>query len=237
MSRLVETLAANPFSLIVSLPRNEPALAKAAEKGGASALKVHLNVHHGASGNRFGTLAEEKNRLTEILTSVSIPVGIVPGGDDSMISPDQMDLLTGVGVDFYDIYVHHLPPFMLEWQGVGRMWAVDDTASLELLDDLEDLGAMGPQIIEGAVIPHTGYGKPLSMYDLLQYQKLVRWTSKPVIIPTQRKVSPGDIPYLARIGVAGLMIGIIVTGDTPESLGLATRKFRGAITSLTLPVR
>jgi hypothetical protein len=44
--------------LIASLPKNDPALAKAAAAGGADMLKIHLNVEHAASGTKFGSFDE-----------------------------------------------------------------------------------------------------------------------------------------------------------------------------------
>ena len=51
--RLLSLLRQRP-ALAVSLPLNDIALAKAAEEAGADALKIHINVHHDASGTHFG---------------------------------------------------------------------------------------------------------------------------------------------------------------------------------------
>lgn len=52
---LYRAIATGAFPIIVSLPRHDLDLAKAALAGGASAIKVHLNAHHRASGTTFGS--------------------------------------------------------------------------------------------------------------------------------------------------------------------------------------
>ncbi|MCA9781917.1 MAG: hypothetical protein KC800_34620, partial [Candidatus Eremiobacteraeota bacterium] len=48
------------FTLMVSLPRNDLQLARAAVDAGAQCIKVHINCHHFASDTHFGSLAEER---------------------------------------------------------------------------------------------------------------------------------------------------------------------------------
>lgn len=62
-----EMLTDNRFSVIAALPRNDLALAEAALEGGAQAVKVHCNVWHRASGNTFGTFAENRTFLRELI--------------------------------------------------------------------------------------------------------------------------------------------------------------------------
>ena len=44
MSKLIDLMAKNKLTLIVSLPENSAGLAKAAIEGGADALKVHKDI-------------------------------------------------------------------------------------------------------------------------------------------------------------------------------------------------
>ena len=56
----------NPkMTLIMSLPKNDPALCRAAFEAGADAVKVHINVEHRASGSRFGRLCTTENERTD----------------------------------------------------------------------------------------------------------------------------------------------------------------------------
>ena len=213
--------------LIVSLPQNEPELALAAMDGGADALKVHLNVTHEASGTRFGTLDEERDRLEAIL-AIGLPVGIVPGVTGSLPSRSEMDKLARMGVDFFDLYDHDMPAWMTNFESMTRTIAASDRTPLSAIAQLERLGF---EMLEGAIIPHEGYGLPLSVADLMNYQRLRTATNLPIIVPTQRAIEPDDLPSLLRIGIDALMIGAIVTGRTPDSLRRATSEFAEALSA------
>jgi len=215
--------------LIVSLPQNDPELARAAMDGGADALKVHLNVTHDASGTRFGTLDEERNRLEDII-AIGLPVGIVPGVADSLPSRSDMDELARMGIDFFDLYDHDMPAWMTNFDAMTRTIAASDRTPLSAVAQVERLGF---EMLEGAIIPHDGYGLPLSVADLMNYQQLRAATNLPIIVPTQRAIVPNDLPSLLQIGIDALMIGAIVTGRTPDSLRKTTSDFAEAISSYT----
>lgn len=81
MNRLDQALSGKPgLQLFVSLPANDIKLAEAALTAGADGLKVHINVGHRASGNRFGALDSYAGIFKEIRSRFDGPFGIVPGG-------------------------------------------------------------------------------------------------------------------------------------------------------------
>src|SRR5207237_10168995 len=103
------------MELVVSLPRNDVELARAAEQAGAQALKVHMNVHHHASGTRFGSLADEHERVREIIAAVKVPVGLMPGADPAKLpTADELTSLASAGLNFLDIYTNHMPLWFLD---------------------------------------------------------------------------------------------------------------------------
>lgn len=219
------------FGLIVSLPRNEVELAKAAVEGGADALKVHLNVHHHASGTAFGTWEQERAAVQEIVSSVGIPVGVVPGAQ-VIASDDELAAMAKMGIDFWDTFVHHAPTRLLERTDMGCMMALNFQFPLERAALVVKLGA---QVIEASIIPPEEYGSLLTARDLVAYSVLTAEVgSTPVVIPSQRKYTPRDVPHLRRAGARGLVIGAIVTGPDATSLGEATREFRRAIDLMEL---
>jgi hypothetical protein len=223
--KLLALLATRP-RLIVSLPANSPELARAAAAGGADALKVHLYVRHDASGTQFGSLAEERGNLEQIL-SVGLPTGIVPGAGDRLPSRAEMDGLAAMGLDFFDFYIHDTPAWAIGLTGMTRAVALSDVAQTKSLPHLE---ALGFELIEAAIVPHDGYGRPLSVADLTGYRRVREATRLPIIVPTQRAITPAEVPMLVRdIGLNALMIGAIVAGRTPESLRAATEKFAAAV--------
>lgn len=213
--------------LIVSLPENSVELARAAAEGGADALKVHINVRHDASGTQFGSLAEERERLEEIL-AVGLPTGVVPGVAASLPSREDMAELARMGIDFFDLYVHDMPVWMTRVEGMTRTAAIGHDTPLEAIPELEKLGF---EMLEAAVIPHEGYGAALSVSDLAGYQRIRRATQLPIIVPTQRAIEPGDVPALVGIGLDAIMIGAIVTGREPGGLRAATEQFSSALSA------
>jgi hypothetical protein len=222
-------LLSSPPALIVSLPSNSLDLAKAAMAGGADALKVHIHIHHDASGTHFGTLAQEHAVLEQIL-ALGLPTGIVIGADQEMATPEEMTEIAKMGFQAFDAYAHFLPAWMMSLSGMAKMLAVGDDWSLTYARTLETLGM---NILEAAIVPHTGYGQPLMTDDLIAYRSLRQAVSVPIVVPTQRAVTVEDLPLLfTTCRVHALMIGAIVTGKEGEGIEKATANYKIAMTAL-----
>jgi len=226
--RLLSLLASAP-RLIVSLPSNSLELARAAADGGADALKVHLSVTHSASGTRFGTLAEERANLDAIL-SVGLPTGVVPGTADCLPSREEMRELAAMGLDFFDLFARDMPSWMTWLKDLTRVAAMDPATDIRSLGEIE---ALGIEMIEAAIVPTEGYGRPLCLADLVAYRRIRCATQLPIIVPTERAIAPEDIPLLiGDIGINAVMIGAVVAGREPTSLQAATGRFASALAAL-----
>ncbi len=222
--RFRAVLAKRP-GLIVSLPRNDLTLARSAWEHGADALKVHLNVTHAAAGTGFGTWDTERPALTPIFEASPIPVGVMIGAE-RVAAQSEVQELIGLGMDFVDLYAHRAPDW-LSGITADRMLAVDPT-----YDDaaVRAVAARGATLLEAAIVPHEQYGQPFAAVELDRYRALGNLTGLPVVVPTQRALTPDDARRLVReAGVAALMIGVIVAGDTAASIGAATARFRTAL--------
>jgi len=225
MSRFVELLKSGP-TLIMSLPANDPALARAARHGGADVLKVHIRVHHAASGTHFGTLAEERRRLEEILAVFPGPVGIVAGAEEPA-TPDEMAAILEMGFDFFDLYLSQMPAWMWRLERLGKTVALEPGYTIHQALALENLGA---DVLEAAIVPHDGYGKSLTVADLVAYRDLHDTVDLPIIVPTQRAITPEEATLITgECGIEGLMIGAIVTGTTIREIETAVAKFKSAL--------
>jgi hypothetical protein len=223
--RLLSLLGERP-GLVVSLPANSPELAKAAAEGGADALKVHIHVHHDASGTQFGSLAEERDNLEQIL-ALGLPTGIVPGTRESLPTPDEMQQLAAMGLDFFDMYADDMPDWLLHFGGMTRVVAVNAPEELSQLPGFE---ALGFDMVEAAIVPHREYGGPLTGLYQSRYQQVRKATRLPTIVPTQLALSPAEASLLVHsIGMNAIMIGAIVTGKKPDTLQRATRRFAAAL--------
>ena len=219
-------------ALLVSLPRNDPELARAAIDAGAEGLKVHVNLHHAAADAGFGSWQQEASAI-ERICALGAPVGIVPGTADTMCSPQDMQAMADTGIDFVDAYLSDMPAWMLDTDtGIHIMAAVS-------YHDLPPHGT--PQgltlisqvrMLEASVLPHQEYGKPLCLADLKTYAylaEMMRPVDVPVVVPTQREILPQQVASLHKVGVRGILIGAIVTGKQPDSIARVTGEFRAAV--------
>ena len=229
MSKFLQKLKKDPFSLIVSLPKNDLEMAQAACEGGADAIKVHINIEHRASGTYFGPLEEERENIQTILDEVEIPVGIVPGAA-KVATKKEMIVLADMGIDFFDIYIGNIPSYMLELPtSLGKMFATSCNFDLKLLPLLKNWEM---EMLEASIMSPDDYGRDMTLNDLLLYQWLSRNSKSPVIVPTQLAIKPREITFLYRAEVKSLMIGAIVTGKEAGSIYEATNQFKKAIEEL-----
>lgn len=227
--QLIET---SKFTLVASLPANSLAMARAALEGGAQAIKVHANVWHRASGHTFGTYGENRNFLGELIQLCGdVPVGLVPGGEDAFISPDELKELEKMGLGFFSAYAHHLPCFMMDSTRLGRMAAIDSSYNQNTLDAVSRSAI---DVLECSIQPGELYGSDLNYADLLRYSDIASKSGKPCLIPTQKKIQPAEVKHLHQAGCKAVMIGAIVMGADPDAneVKRVTAAFRNAIDAI-----
>ncbi|PQV64640.1 hypothetical protein B1R32_104134 [Abditibacterium utsteinense] len=227
MNQLNTQLTKNDWTLLVSLPKNDLDLAKAALNGGAQGLKVHINIEHFASGTRFGTLSQERailERITELAREFGASVGVVPGTLENFASPEEFRELAQIGIDYFDAYPADAPAWALSQTELDVMMAAFHGGDLDEFAGLEKLGMT---LCEASILHHDDYGKALSALDLMKYRALSQKIKAPIIVPSQKKIEPHDLPALRETGAKGLLIGAIVTGRDAASLETATRAFSG----------
>lgn len=227
-ARELETLMHQRPVLVVSLPRNDVALAEAALEGGADGLKVHLNLEHHASGTYFGPWQEEAEAISQIL-ALGAPVGMVPGTRERMINPTEAAEIKAAGIDFVDAYIQDMPDWL-----PGQLADMSVMAALSYGDAETgwDLGHLRGrcQLLEASIIRPEGYGEPLQDDDLAAYAAIgERHSDLPALVPTQRAIRPAQVSAILATGMWGILIGAIVTGHVPQSLCRATRAFAAAL--------
>jgi hypothetical protein len=223
------------MKLIVSLPDNDLSLARAAVTGGTDAVKVHMNAFHRASGARFGSFAQEKERVLKLIGDAGTQVGLMPGQQELPMLAELNELIDA-GLAFIDIYAHHLPASYLELglrteliPAIDRMHPPKEVAALTGISVQEK-----PVIamLEAAVIPPEKYGEPLTPADMSNYRLLAQASERPVLVPTQKAILSSDLSALADAGIEGIMIGVVVTGPTEDGIEKVTGQFRTAIDKL-----
>ncbi len=220
------------FVLVVSLPSNDLGLAKAALEGGADAIKVHCNVWHRASGHTFGTYAENKAFLRDLIVLCGdVPVGLVPGTSEAFITEAELRELEEMGLDFISAYSHNLPCFAMDSRKITNAVAIGSDYTESILDAVRDSDIA---VLECSVVRGEEYGKDLTCADILRYSSIVRRTGKRCMVPTQKKIRPEDVKRLYRAGCKALMIGAVVFGQepTPKEVRETTAAFRAAVDAL-----
>ncbi|ETI68371.1 hypothetical protein [Neobacillus vireti] len=226
---LTHLLETKKLTLIVSLPENRLDLARAAIDAGVDVIKLHVNVHHRASGNSFAAVNTYEEVFRKIREEFSGPLGIVPGGEFEDIKRMEMEQLIQLGFNFYSIYAHHKPGWLMQLGGMEKTFAITNEYRFSQLGKVKHLGVSA---LEASIIPGEEYGTPLTFKDILSYNALVQSVDVPVMVPSQRKIEPSDIPLLYEAGVKAVMLGAVVIGKTEESIKGAISSFRETIDSL-----
>jgi hypothetical protein len=209
---LYRAITGGKFPVIVSLARHEISLAKAALDGGAGAIKVHLNAFHRASGTTFGNFTEERPFLEE-LAKLGAPM-LVMAGQETVPTAEEMDALADLGFEGFNVYVDHLKPHLLE----SRLRPMPALSATGTDADIARLAAIPGAMIEASIMDFAGYGTPLTDNDVARYAHIAGLSSAPVIAPSQKKFTPADMPKLRAAGIAAPLLGVVVTGSTPESM-------------------
>jgi hypothetical protein len=215
-------ITSGTFPIIVSLVRHDLDLARAALDGGAGAIKVHLNAFHRASGTIFGTFAEERAFL-EDLARLGAPM-LVMAGQETVPTSEEMDALADLGFEGFNVYMDHLQPHLLQ----SRLRPMPALSATGTDADITRLAAIPGAMIEASIIDFTDYGTPLTEDDLARYTHIATLSTAPVIAPSQKKLTPANIPALRAAGIAAPLLGVIVTGTTPQSMLAAVSAFSAA---------
>lgn len=219
----------NKFSLIMSIPKNDPSMVKAAFDNGADAVKMHINVNHRASKNHFGSFAEERENIQKILEIADHrPMGIVIGGDPQSADNDLVNIIDA-GFSFCSLYAHHTPVSVLQQTAISKMISCDYSYTMEDIRLFERIGA---DILEASVVHPEEYGTRLTAREIITYTKLANNCNLPIVVPTQKAIRPNEVKAVYETGVKAIMIGAIVTGSETDSVAKAVADFKNAIDRL-----
>lgn len=205
---LAKVMNNNKFTLVVSLPKNDLHLVEEALNAGADAVKVHLNVHHFASGVQYGSFSKEKEFLNEAIKLVKQKdklLGVVPGDGGEFASHEELKTMGEMGVDFMSTYIEYAPVHMLKEDLYDLCGAIGPND----FKFTKELCGLGADIVEASIINQDDYRKDLSILDLSKYSHIVCSSDKPVLIPTQKNIKASEVGKLIDVGCKGIMIGAV----------------------------
>lgn len=226
--KFTDLLKEDGLKLVVSCPKNDYEYAKAAWENGADAVKVHLNVHHHASGTDFGSVAHERAFLEKVLANSPIPVGVVIGGSPEVVNADLAAVLD-LDFSFLSLYMHDATPAVVAQDKLNKMFACNYTYSL---DEIKMWPMVGAEVAELSIVHPDDYGKPLHMRDVLHYKQIIDALPIPAALPTQKKVQLHELGLIKDLGFKAIMIGAVVTGNAFEGYQKTIKAFRQAIDAL-----
>lgn len=215
LTALGRAIAAGEMPVVISLAHHDHDLAKAALDAGALALKVHLNAWHRAAGHRFGSFAEERPFL-EQLSKLGCPL-LVMAGQETVPSADEMDALADLGFESFNLYLRHAQPHLFQSR-LRPVLALDEEGGDAEIDRIK---AVPDAWMEASIMRFADYHTPLNAGDLTRYRAIVERVGKPVIVPSQKRFTPEDMAPLKAAGIAAVLLGVVVTGETPESMAAA----------------
>ena len=215
VTALGRAIAAGQMPVIVSLARHDLDLARAALDAGALALKVHLNAWHRAAGIRFGSFTEERPFL-EKLATLGCPL-LVMAGQETVPSPAEMEALADLGFEGFNLYLRHAQPHLMRSR-LRPIPALDETGGDAEIDRIR---AIPDAWMEASVTRFADYRAALDAADLARYRAVSARAGIPVIVPSQKRLTPADMAPLKAAGVAAVLLGVVVTGETADSLAAA----------------
>lgn len=228
MNQLRDMLIDGKMPLIMSMPVNNPALARVAWESGADAVKVHINVVHHASSTVFRSFEEEKESVLQMLEEAKGSMGIVLAGSSKLAEQD-LERAKNAGFDFISLYGQHATERVMHCSGVSKMIAPDYTWQDWEIMQLEHQGA---DILEASVMHPDSYGERLNLRDVIRYRHLSEITQLPIVVPTQHVIYAHEVAWLKENGVGGIMIGAVVTGKDEIGIAKTVESFRKEIDKL-----
>lgn len=226
--KFTDLLNEEGLKLVVSCPKNDYEYVKAAWENGADAVKIHLNVHHHASGTDFGSASQEKEFINKVIANSPVPVGVVVGGSPEVVDAD-LDNVLEFDFDFLSLYLHDATPKVVQQNKLVKMFACSYAYSL---DEIREWSQIGAEVAELSIVHPDDYGKPLHMRDMLHYKQIIDAIDIPAALPTQKKVKIEELASIRDLGFKAIMIGAVVTGNEYEGFVETIRSFRNAIDAL-----
>ena len=215
MSRLIERLNKDVFSLIVLLPEISVSFARAAESSGADAICVRFDAE------------KDKSELIELVKAVKVPVGIM-FDDGSDVLAERLAAFAKFGFDFIDA-----KPEVLKRTGgkpgsgrVGRLLYDFDIEAVSRFSD-GDLDA-----VDAAIIDPETFGGELTVGDLQQYITLSITSRLPVIVPAQKTIRVSEIPIVWDTGAKAIMLDAAITGDSLNTFKTVVAEYKNAVAAL-----
>jgi hypothetical protein len=189
--------------LIASLPQNSVEYAVKAQESGASAIMVGIEKTELAFPGLFAGLENQEQSVRDILSSLSIPVG-VSIGEARPLTREGWEAVVSMPFRFVNMFAHQMPLFVLEDARIEKFVSIGPGYMLEQVRTIAEMDQV--VALEAAIVSSQGKLYPFGLLDLSTITLISRLTTKPVFLRTQKKVGPREIPLILKTGVRGITL-------------------------------
>lgn len=208
--------------VLAILPHNNAEYAVAAETAGADAMLIGIDKTESTFPGLFGSFDLQEDSISSIISSSSIPVGISIG-DSRPLTRDNWERIVAKRFSFVNMYAHHMPPFVLDDQRMQKLVTIGPGYMVEQIRNLSEME--GVYTLEAAIVSPQGMNHIFSVLDLATLRMIARLSTKPVLLRTQKRVEPEDVPIVTSAGLKGISFD-------PSSIEPGIEAYRDAISTL-----
>jgi hypothetical protein len=223
---------ADAVALIATLPQNNVEYASAAALAGADAIMVGIDKTDTSLPGLFGSFDLMEDSIDSILSTTSIPVGISIGDSRPLIE-ENWERIVSKPFSFVNMYAHHMPPFVLEDDRVGKLVSIGPGYMLEQVKSVSEID--GVTALEAAIVAPQGRNHIFSALDLATLRVLASLSEKPLLMRTQKKMGVRDVRSVMKSGLRGISVDAAALEPGIEAYRDAILTFRSQVISPAIP--
>ena len=151
----------------------------------------------------FAGLETQEQSIREILSTLSIPVG-VSIGEARPLSREGWESVVSLPFKFVNMYAHQMPLFVHEDGRIDKFVSIGPGYMLEQVKTIAEMEQV--VALEAAIVSSQAKLYPFGLLDLSTITLISRLTPKPVFLRTQKRVTPGDMQLILKTGVRGITL-------------------------------
>ncbi|HUI86657.1 MAG TPA: hypothetical protein VLY21_05855 [Nitrososphaerales archaeon] len=214
------------YTVVANLPKNSVSLAVQAEQAGADAILMNVDGEDGNYSGHFGSYDLHDAYINDALSTVSIPCGIGIGGAKPL-TEEYWERIMSTQFSFVEMYAHQMPLFVMSDDRVKKVVAI---ATGYILEQVKELSRQeGVDALDVAIVPPQARGNPFSALDYSTLHLISELSARPLLLRTQKRLTPGDVGRVLKLGVKGLVVDPCILSGTDETYkeelaGLVSRR-------------
>ncbi len=151
----------------------------------------------------FAGLDTQEQTIREILSTLSIPVG-VSIGEARPLSREAWESVVSLPFRFVNMFAHQMPLFVLDDGRIDKLVSIGPGYMLEQVKTIAEMAQV--VALEAAIVSSQAKLYPFGLLDLSTITLISRLTTKPVFLRTQKRVNPRDMPLILKTGVRGITL-------------------------------